>query len=70
VLLSFCCTSSHRVSLFCCNCPTDIVAKLFSFSQQRPSALCSLTRTGTVSSITLRQPGSTSISVSYEARLL
>ncbi|BAU01877.1 hypothetical protein VIGAN_11121700, partial [Vigna angularis var. angularis] len=47
----------------------DIVAKLFSFSQQRPRALCSLTKIGTVSSITLRQPASTSISVSYEARL-
>ncbi|KAG2372005.1 AT-hook motif nuclear-localized protein [Vigna angularis] len=47
----------------------DIVAKLFSFSQQRPRALCSLTRTGIVSSITLRQLASTSISVSYEARL-
>ncbi|ESW30489.1 hypothetical protein PHAVU_002G157300 [Phaseolus vulgaris] len=46
----------------------DIVAKLFSFSQQRPRALCILTGTGTVSSVTLRQPASTSISVSYEGR--
>ncbi|BAT83751.1 hypothetical protein VIGAN_04096100, partial [Vigna angularis var. angularis] len=26
VLLSFCCTSSHRVSLFCCSCPTVVVS--------------------------------------------
>ncbi|KAL2348039.1 hypothetical protein Fmac_002039 [Flemingia macrophylla] len=46
----------------------DIVAKLYSFSQQRPRALCILTGTGTVSSVTLRQPASTSISVTYEGR--
>ncbi|WVZ12724.1 hypothetical protein V8G54_017254 [Vigna mungo] len=46
----------------------DIVAKLFSFSQQRPRALCILTGTGTVSSVTLRQPASTTISASYEGR--
>jgi len=48
----------------------DIVAKLFSFSQQRPRALCILTGTGTVSSVSLRQPASTSISVSYEVKEL
>nr|KYP67282.1 Putative DNA-binding protein ESCAROLA [Cajanus cajan] len=46
----------------------DIVAKLYSFSQQRPRALCILTGTGTVSSVTLRQPASTSVSVTYEGR--
>ncbi|CAJ1927873.1 unnamed protein product [Sphenostylis stenocarpa] len=46
----------------------DIVAKLFSFSQQRPRALCILTGTGTVSSVSLRHPASTNVSVSYEGR--
>ncbi|RDX95769.1 AT-hook motif nuclear-localized protein 5, partial [Mucuna pruriens] len=46
----------------------DIVAKLLSFSQQRPRAVCILTGTGTVSSVTLRQPASTSVSVTYEGR--
>ncbi|KAK7406136.1 hypothetical protein VNO78_07755 [Psophocarpus tetragonolobus] len=46
----------------------DIVAKLLAFSQQRPRAVCILTGTGTVSSVTLRQPASTSVSVSYEGR--
>ncbi|XP_027359832.1 AT-hook motif nuclear-localized protein 5 isoform X2 [Abrus precatorius] len=38
----------------------DIVGKLLSFSQQRPRAVCILSGTGTVSSVTLRQPASTS----------
>ena len=44
----------------------DIVAKILSFSQQRPRALCILSGTGTVSSVTLRQPASTGVSVTYE----
>ncbi|KAJ7952320.1 AT-hook motif nuclear-localized protein [Quillaja saponaria] len=46
----------------------DIVAKLLSFSQQRPRALCILSGTGIVSSVTLRQPASTGVSVTYEGR--
>lgn len=46
----------------------DIVEKLLSFSQHRPRALCILSGTGTVSSVTLRQPASTSVSVTYEGR--
>ncbi|KAK9983521.1 hypothetical protein SO802_033046 [Lithocarpus litseifolius] len=46
----------------------DIVAKILSFSQQRPRALCILSGTGTVSSVTLRQPASTGVSVTYEGR--
>ncbi|XP_027344324.1 AT-hook motif nuclear-localized protein 5-like [Abrus precatorius] len=46
----------------------DIVAKLLSLSQQRPRALCILSGTGTVSSVTLRQPASTNASVTYEGR--
>ncbi|KAJ7944911.1 AT-hook motif nuclear-localized protein [Quillaja saponaria] len=46
----------------------DIVAKLLSFSQQRPRALCILSGTGIVSSVTLRQPASTGVSATYEGR--
>ncbi|XP_057449973.1 AT-hook motif nuclear-localized protein 5-like isoform X2 [Lotus japonicus] len=46
----------------------DIVAKLLSFSQQRPRALCILSGSGTVSLVTLRQPASTSVGVTYEGR--
>lgn len=46
----------------------DIVAKLLSLSQQRPRALCILSGTGTVSSVTLRQPASTNTSVTFEGR--
>ncbi|KAI4326963.1 hypothetical protein L6164_019473 [Bauhinia variegata] len=46
----------------------DIVAKLLSLSQERPRALCILSGTGTVSSVTLRQPASTGVSVTYEGR--
>ncbi|KAK7307858.1 hypothetical protein VNO77_41279 [Canavalia gladiata] len=46
----------------------DIVAKLLSFSLQRPRAVCILSGTGTVSSVTLRQPASTSVSLTYEGR--
>ncbi|KAI9117927.1 hypothetical protein K1719_011069 [Acacia pycnantha] len=46
----------------------DIVAKLLSLSQQRPRALCIMSGTGAVSSVTLRQPASTNISLTYEGR--
>ncbi|KAL2342763.1 hypothetical protein Fmac_004048 [Flemingia macrophylla] len=46
----------------------DIAAKLLSLSQQRPRALCILSGTGTVSSVTLRQPASTNASVTFEGR--
>ncbi|KAJ1416112.1 PPC domain [Sesbania bispinosa] len=46
----------------------DIVAKLLSISQQRPRALCIMSGTGTVSSVTLCQPASTNVSVTYEGR--
>ncbi|XP_034894653.1 AT-hook motif nuclear-localized protein 5 isoform X1 [Populus alba] len=46
----------------------DIVSKLLSFSQQRPRAVCILSGTGTVSSVTLRQPASSGSSITYEGR--
>ena len=46
----------------------DIVAKLLSLSQQRPRALCILSGTGTVSSVTLRQPASTNASITFEVK--
>ncbi|XP_057978333.1 AT-hook motif nuclear-localized protein 5 [Malania oleifera] len=46
----------------------DIAAKILSFSQQRPRALCILSGNGTVSSVTLRQPTSSGGNVTYEGR--
>ncbi|KAK7308978.1 hypothetical protein RJT34_05353 [Clitoria ternatea] len=46
----------------------DIVTKLLAFSQQRPRAVCILSGTGTVSSVSLRQPASTGVSVTFEGR--
>ncbi|GLU05799.1 hypothetical protein SLE2022_228780 [Rubroshorea leprosula] len=44
----------------------DIVSKMLSFAQQRPRAVCILSGSGTVSSVTLRQPASTTPTVTYE----
>ncbi|KAF5729994.1 hypothetical protein HS088_TW20G00364 [Tripterygium wilfordii] len=46
----------------------DIVTKILSFAQQRPRAVCILSGTGTVSTITLHQPVSSKPSVTYEGR--
>ncbi|KFK40504.1 hypothetical protein AALP_AA2G004500 [Arabis alpina] len=46
----------------------DIVSKVLSFSQQRPRALCIMSGSGTVSSVTLRQPASTAPSLTFEGR--
>lgn len=46
----------------------DIVAKMLSFSQQRPRAVCILSGRGTVSSVTLRQPATSVPTVTYEGR--
>ncbi|CAN0907624.1 AT-hook motif nuclear-localized protein 5 [Linum grandiflorum] len=46
----------------------DIVAKILSFAQQRPRAVCIMSGTGTASSVTLRQPASTEPTVTYEGR--
>ncbi|KAE8710848.1 hypothetical protein F3Y22_tig00110319pilonHSYRG00472 [Hibiscus syriacus] len=44
----------------------DVVAKMLSFAQQRPRAVCILSGSGTVSSVTLRQPASSTPTVTYE----
>ncbi|KAF2576323.1 hypothetical protein F2Q70_00001540 [Brassica cretica] len=46
----------------------DVVSKVMAFSQQRPRALCIMSGTGTVSSVTLRQPATTEASVTFEGR--
>ncbi|XP_021815486.1 AT-hook motif nuclear-localized protein 5 [Prunus avium] len=46
----------------------DVAAKLLLFSQQRPRALCILSGSGSASSVTLRQPASTGVSVTFEGR--
>ncbi|KAJ6942404.1 AT-hook motif nuclear-localized protein 5-like [Populus alba x Populus x berolinensis] len=57
--------SPHVVSI---GVGEDIVSKLLSFSQQRPRAVCILSGTGTVSSVTLRQPASSGPSITFEGR--
>ncbi|KAF8117971.1 hypothetical protein N665_0007s0020 [Sinapis alba] len=46
----------------------DIVSKVLSFSQQRPRVLCIMSGTGTVSSVTLRQPATPEPSLTFEGR--
>ncbi|CAN1778024.1 AT-hook motif nuclear-localized protein 5 [Linum perenne] len=46
----------------------DIVAKILSFAQQRPRAVCVLSGNGTASSVTLRQPASAGPTATYEGR--
>ncbi|KAJ0265720.1 AT-hook motif nuclear-localized protein 5 [Hirschfeldia incana] len=46
----------------------DVVSKVMAFSQQRPRALCIMSGTGTVSSVTLRQPATTEPSLTFEGR--
>lgn len=46
----------------------DVAAKILSFSQQRPRAVCVLSGCGTVSLVTLRQPASSGGNITYEGR--
>lgn len=46
----------------------DIAAKILSFSQQRPRALCIMSGSGGVSAVTLRQPASSAGTVTFEGR--
>ncbi|KAJ6326771.1 hypothetical protein OIU78_013787 [Salix suchowensis] len=55
--------SPHVVSI---GVGEDIVSKLLSFAQQRPRAVCILSGSGTVSSVTLRQPASSGPSITFE----
>ncbi|KAL9246722.1 hypothetical protein vseg_020220 [Gypsophila vaccaria] len=46
----------------------DIAEKILSFAQQRPRALCIMSGSGGVSAVTLRQPGSSAGTVTFEGR--
>lgn len=46
----------------------DVAAKILSFAQQRPRALCILSGNGAVSALTLRQPTTSGGNVTYEGR--
>ncbi|CAO2827235.1 unnamed protein product [Amaranthus hypochondriacus] len=46
----------------------DIASKILSFSQQRPRALCIMSGSGGVSTVTLRQPASAAGTVTFEGR--
>ncbi|KAG5538408.1 hypothetical protein RHGRI_019103 [Rhododendron griersonianum] len=46
----------------------DITTKIMSFSQQGPRAICILSASGSVSSVTLRQPSTSGGNVTYEGR--
>ncbi|KAF4386725.1 hypothetical protein CsatB_011835 [Cannabis sativa] len=46
----------------------DIATKIMSFSQQGPRALCILSASGAVSTVSLRQPSSSGGTVTYEGR--
>ncbi|KAL3619296.1 hypothetical protein CASFOL_036866 [Castilleja foliolosa] len=46
----------------------DVAEKILAFAQQRPRALCVLSGSGTVSTVTLRQSTTSADSVTYEGR--
>ncbi|KAK7295062.1 hypothetical protein RJT34_17965 [Clitoria ternatea] len=46
----------------------DIATKIMAFSQQGPRAICILSATGAVSTVTLRQPSTSGGTVTYEGR--
>lgn len=44
----------------------DVAAKVLSFAQQRPRAVCILSGSGTVSAVTLRLPASSGETITFE----
>ncbi|GAB2224566.1 hypothetical protein Droror1_Dr00005328 [Drosera rotundifolia] len=50
------------------NAGEDVMMKIISFSQQGPRAICILSASGAVSSVTLRQPDSSGGTLTYEGR--
>ncbi|KAJ6790484.1 putative AT-hook motif nuclear-localized protein 7 [Iris pallida] len=46
----------------------DVAARILSLSQKGPRAVCILSANGTISNVTLRQPGSSGGTLTYEAR--
>ncbi|XP_030454070.1 AT-hook motif nuclear-localized protein 5 [Syzygium oleosum] len=46
----------------------DVAAKVLSFAQQRPRAVCILSGSGTVSAVTLRLPASSGETITFEGR--
>lgn len=48
----------------------DIAAKILSFSQQRPRAVCVLSGSGTVSLVTFKHPSSSNGNITYEVEAL
>ncbi|KAK4787325.1 hypothetical protein SAY86_011158 [Trapa natans] len=46
----------------------DVAAKILSFSQQRPRAVCVLSGCGTISLVTFKQPPSSGGPITYEGR--
>lgn len=46
----------------------DIATKIMSFSQQGPRAVCILSANGAVSTVTLRQSGTSAGTVTYEVK--
>uniref|UniRef100_A0A7N0UR61 AT-hook motif nuclear-localized protein n=1 Tax=Kalanchoe fedtschenkoi TaxID=63787 RepID=A0A7N0UR61_KALFE len=55
----------HIISV---NTGEDITKKIISFSQQGPRAICILSASGAISSVTLRQPDSSGGTLTYEGR--
>ncbi|KAK9123989.1 hypothetical protein Sjap_013591 [Stephania japonica] len=50
------------------NTGEDVAAKIFSFSQKGPRAICILSANGAISNVTIRQPGSSGGILTYEGR--
>ncbi|EYU37147.1 hypothetical protein MIMGU_mgv1a018372mg, partial [Erythranthe guttata] len=44
----------------------NIAAKMLAFARQRPRCLCIMSRSGSVSSVTLRQPTTSGVNITFE----
>lgn len=54
--------------IFTVDAGEDVTMKIISFSQQGPRAICVLSASGVISSVTLRQPDSSGGTLTYEGR--
>ncbi|KAI4370034.1 hypothetical protein MLD38_018421 [Melastoma candidum] len=60
--------ASFNPHIITVNAGEDVTMKIISFSQQGPRAICILSASGVISSVTLRQPDSSGGTLTYEGR--
>lgn len=50
------------------SCLQDVATRILSFSQKGPRSICILSANGAISNVTLRQPGSSGGTLTYEVK--